>query len=300
MIAHFYSPPSNRQGLWPQSLGLVAVGTLPYYNEAYPENETGVLAAIALPPDFRYLTAKAQAMLRIGLTLTLTELPDITQVLFWVAGEGNKPSHDIHDWLPYPQYWDNQAVRVETFQTVANNPVISPGVMRARIITLYFVSEDGQSLVTEVFFDDYVDQQRLAEEKVMHLLDGPLVEGAVGLIPPETRVRMVNLDRATFSVYVDFSSDFESRFTGSPQLAHRMLQSIVNTLTAPDNNIFTVNQVFFLIDSQRVSTFHGVRGFDQAFVYDHPLQLVYEEAYPSPYPTPYDEVPVGPRGDDDE
>jgi len=77
-------------------------------------------------------------------------------------------------------------------------------------------------------------------------------------------------------MYVDLSGDFMSRFSGSRELARLMLQSIVNTLTLNGNNQERVNNVFFLIDSDRYDVFHGVLDFDAAFTYDHDI-ILYEE-----------------------
>jgi spore germination protein GerM len=291
LLGRFYTPPPGLTGLWPQELGLVALA----YHE---ETET---VGLALPPGFRELTPLAQALLRTGLTLTLTGLPFVEQVLFWVDGEGNKPPVHFAEWFVNEEYWDINALKIESTATVANHPVISPGVMRSRTITLYFVCESGEKLVTETFVDDYVDLHRLAEEKLQYLIAGPIEEGALRLIPPETRIRVVTLDRATNSVYVDLSGDFVSRFIGSPKLAHLMLQSIVNTLTLPGNNNVPVRQVFFLVDSQRIDIFHGVGGFDLAFLYDHEIMLVEEdEPGEDPDENEEDDVPVGPRGDEEE
>ncbi|MCL2203263.1 MAG: GerMN domain-containing protein [Defluviitaleaceae bacterium] len=291
MLGRFYTPPPSLEGLWPLELGLVDI-TL-----------DGDRVGIALPPDFRDMTAFAQTKLRSGLTLTLTELPFVQEVLFWVHGEGEKPAMHFAEWIRHEEYWDMGAVRIESPATVENNPTISPGMMAARTITLYFVCIDGEGLVTETFIDDYVDMHRLTEFKLEYLIAGPVRENAMHIIPPETRIRSVIADRPTNSIYVDFSGDFLSRFAGNWRLAQLMLQSVVNTLTLPGNNDFPFHRVFFLVDSERIDVFHGVGSFDSAFTYDHEMILVEEDPY-DPYYDPYEyeeeDVPVGPRGEDEE
>ncbi|MCL2187335.1 MAG: GerMN domain-containing protein [Defluviitaleaceae bacterium] len=264
MITRFYNPPAGLTGLWPYGLGVVDI--------THHEYTVGV----ALPADFRGLTLMEQSLLRAGLTLTLTQLPEVERVVFWVHGEGEKPYVHFAEWIRDEEYWDTSALRIESLATVANNPTISPGIMRSRTITLYFVDAYDEGLITETFVDGYVDLHRLAEEKLRYLISGPMYENAQRLIPPETRIRAVTVDAPSNSIYVDFSEDFYTRFTGTPEQARLMLQSIVNTLTLTGNNRVPVRYAFFLIDSHRMDTFHGVTGFDLAFVYDHDIILVDE------------------------
>jgi spore germination protein GerM len=252
-------------------------------------------------------------LFRSGLVLTLTELPFVERVLIWVDGEGQKPPMAFSEWLlrwlndeeeSDEWWWDASAVVVETANNVANNPSLSPGVMASRVITLYFVCAEGEGLITETFVDDYIDLHRLAESKLLYLIAGPSQEYAMRIIPPETRIRMINYEPSNRSLYVDFSGEFMSRFFGTPQTARLMLQSIVNTLTLISNNEdmnTRVDRVFFLVDSQRHEVFHGVTDFNLAFMYNQDITLVDEEdpEY-DPEENGEDDVPVGPRGDDDE
>ena len=80
-------------------------------------------------------------------------------------------------------------------------------------------------------------------------------------------MRAVTTPDRGHTLYVNLSGDFVSRFTGSPATARLMLQSIVNTLTLPANNIGNARRVFFLIDTMRLESFHGVGEFNLAFEY---------------------------------
>jgi hypothetical protein len=296
MIAHFYNPPRNTalEGLWPQWM---AYTSIVFY---------GDLVGIAFPPEYRRMTAMEEALFRTGLTLTLTTLPFIDRVLVWVDGEGEKPPVPFEEWVRDEEMWDMNAVAVNSTATVINNPQISAGVVQPRTFVLYFVCAEGEGLITEIIEDDYVDTHRLAEFKLQYLIAGPSAEGAMRLIPPETRVRQVMYDPVGRSLYVDFSGDFMSRFSGSQKLAQLMLQSIVNTLTLPANNeaLTRVNRVFFTVDSERYEVFHGVGNFNLGFELDHDFVLVDEEEPDEEYDPENgeeeDDVPVGPRGDEDE
>jgi hypothetical protein len=275
MLTRFYNPPASLTGLWPKGMPLVEM----HYIDG--------LAGIALPREFAELPIREAALFRTALTLSFTEYDFVERVLFWIVGTGDKPSVPFARWLSNEDEWDRTAIRVESRQTVANNPTITPGSVHARTITLYFVCADGLGLVTETFVDEYMDTHRLAEFKLLHLIAGPEGENAMRIIPPETRVRSTSHDEDTRRLYVDLSGDFASRFIGSPHLARLMLQSIVNTLTLRANNPGRgpiVNEVYFFIDSERLAVFHGVSGFDQAFTYNHDIMLVSEiPEDPDPY-----------------
>jgi germination protein M len=288
MFAHF-----ARQDVWPEGLNYI-------YLELY-----GDLVGVVFPPEYRSIPPLEEALFRAALVLTLTELPFVERVLVWIHGEGDKPYIPFAEWLRDESLWDTNAVAVENANTVSNNPSITAGVMRQRTIVLYFVRADGEGLITETLVDEYIDVHRLAETKLQYLIAGPSIEGAMRIIPPETRIRMINYDPGHRSLYVDFSIDFSSRFIGNHTLAALMLQSIVNTLTLEANSEWQtrVHQVYFLINSERLETFHGVSNFHSAFRYDHDITLV--EDIEEPYNDDNDEengddIPVGPRGDDEE
>jgi len=304
MVNHFYGSPrySSLQRLWPEDLGVVSI--------VYRDD----LVGIAFPREYRQMTPPEEALFRMGLALTLMELSFVERVLIWVDGEGNKPPMHFAQWLNRwldgeersdEWWWDAGAVTIETANTMANNPSLSPGVMASRVITLYFVCAEGEGLITETFVDDYINLHRLVESKLSYLIAGPSQgnENAMRVIPPETRVRMVNYESESRSLYVDFSGDFMNRFIGNQHISRLMLQSIVNTLTFAENTDWNtrVERVFFLVDSQRHEIFHGVTDFNLGFVYDHDMILVGEEPEEEPYENgEEDEVTVGPRGDDEE
>jgi len=272
-ITRFYTPRNGLAGLWPEGLGLLGVA---YYDD---------MVGIAFPLEFWEIPPLEEALFRVGLVLTLLELPEVERVAIWVDGVFEKPPVPFEDWFPlwaseeHDWEWESVSLQQESIETLSFRPQISPGMMAARTITLYFVCAYGEGLVTETFVDDYVDLLRLAEYKLQLLINGPDRDDAMHLIPPETRVRDVDLEAG--NMYVDLSGDFMSRFSGNRELASLMLQSIVNTLTLPGNNREHVWNVFFLIDSSRYDVFHGVLGFDAAFTYDHDI-ILYEE---QPYPT---------------
>ena len=267
-INRFYNPRGGLTGLWPDGLGLIAV--------TYFEDMVG----LAFPREYWDMSPLEEALFRVGLVLTLLELPEVERVAIWVDNEYERQPVFFEEWFPLwadeEHEWEGERVtlRTETLESLYFRPQISPGMMASRTITLYFVCIYGEGLVTETIVDDYVDMQRLAEKKLQLLINGPTQDNAMHIIPPETRIRVIDLEAG--NMYVDLSGDFMSRFSGSRELARLMLQSIVNTLTLNGNNQERVNNVFFLIDSDRYDVFHGVLDFDAAFTYDHDI-ILYEE-----------------------
>jgi len=297
LLNRFFNQNRRTGGLWPPETGKV---------DLYFSNGT---AGIALSAEHGNIPAFNEALFRTALTLTFLELWFVDEVLFWIDGEGEKNGVPFRTWLEHEEYRDNSAIRIETSATVDNNPSISPGIMRERDVTLYFLNPEGTGLITETLTDVYVDILRWIEFTVDMLVAGIDDDDFMRVIPPETRVRWVTRDTETRSVYVDLSEDFLSQFEGTPQQAGLMLQSIVNTLTLPSNNpdtgtLHQINQVFFFINSDRPEVFHGVLDFDLAFTYNH--EILFERLYmPAPYDPYYDpynddEPDIGPRGDDDE
>jgi len=297
LLDGFYNSRSGLPSLWPADTRLV---DLYFY---------GGTAGIALSAEHRDVPAFYEALFRTALTLTFLEHRFVEEVLFWIDGDGEKDV-PFRTWLQYEDYRDNAAIRIETANTIDNNPSISPGVMREHNVTLYFVNAEGTGLITQTFTNEYVDIHRWVELTTDMLVANVDEDYAMRIIPSETRVRWVMRDTDARSVYVDLSGDFMSRFEGTPKQAGLMLQSIVNTLTLNDNNpdgagalTQQVNQVFFLVDGNRYETFHGVLDFNLAFEYNHDIRLegIYEPDPYYPYDPYYEEdVTVGPRGDDDE
>ena len=200
-----------------------------------------------------------EALFRSAFTLTMVGLPGIESVKFRV-GEG-----------VYLTEW------VESAETIANNPSISPMRISSVTFTLYFADETGETLVPEVYVASGVDLRRREVFLLTRLIAGPSDSdfSPAVVIPPETRVRSVTLMQDAGGYYVDLSSEFLNNFTGTPAQARMMIASIVNTLI--ENSGLRTRRVSFLIDSERREDFHGVSDFHLWFSFDETLVMGYGE-----------------------
>ena len=153
-----------------------------------------------------------------------------------------------------------------------NNPSITPGRVAIRAFTLYFANDSGDALVSETYISTEVDLFQIGSFAMQLLINGPSIDGAVALIPPETRV--ISVEALDINIYVNLSGEFHSRFTGDISMARLMILSIVNTLERiPD---ITASRVNFLIDSEPMEHFHGINDFHMGFLRNDDSLLLYE------------------------
>jgi len=254
-------PNSNRlAGVWPPHQNPEIEDNWGIWKDWHMDESTLVLT---FDESYFLMQPLQEALFRSAITLTMTSFSFIDEVRF-IVGETE---------------------RTESAITIANAPELSPArISNARLI-LYYMDASGEGLVREYYdaidVDTHPQQRpRVAAER---LIEGTGLEDSINLIPPETRIRAVILMPETNSIYVNLSGDFVTRFTGGQVQAHHMIKSIVNTVLA--NAGGQVRQVFFLIDSARVDSFHGVPDFALGFEYDPTVMLGYippEELNDSP------------------
>jgi spore germination protein GerM len=148
-----------------------------------------------------------------------------------------------------------QSRRAVTSQPAPASPAGTPAAADARKITatLYFVSEDGMSLVgvqREVPFGESVlDQAKQIVTTQLAVAPPPLVSA----IPPETRLRALYLTERG-DAFVDLSPDVRTRHTGGALDELFTVYTIVNALTT---NLPAVKRVQILIEGKEVDTLAG-------------------------------------------
>jgi spore germination protein GerM len=140
-----------------------------------------------------------------------------------------------------------------TPQTTATSTNAAAADARKIHATLYFVAEDGMSLVgvqREVpFGESVIDQAREIVTSQLAVAPPPLISA----IPVETKLRTFYLtDRG--DAFVDLSADVRTKHTGGALDELFTVYSIVNALTT---NLPAVKRVQILIDGKEVDTLAG-------------------------------------------
>ena len=220
--------------------------------DMYMGGEYGDTLIVRLADYYNNIAPLEDSLFRAAFTLTMTGLPFVEDVEFIVGDEHG---------------------RMESAATIANAPFISPARLSSAQLTLFFVDESMEGLVTEIYDAVDVDIQQRGLFALQRLIEGPQIAGAMSIIPPETRVRNVVPELYAGGIYVDLSSEFWAGFTGTPAQAQLMIYSIVNTVVY--NSPGSLRRVFFLIDSDRYEHFHGVGDFKGAFHFNEGL-IIYQ------------------------
>ena len=202
------------------------------------------------PKEYNDLPPLEEAMFRAAFVWTMTGLPFVNGVLFSVDGKC--------------------AETTESRGTVGIDPEISSVRLTTRTFRLYFVNAGHDALVPEVFTSSTVDMDQVEKHILSRLIEGPVSEDLVAVIPPETKI--IDIVTEEYTCYVNLSNEFINRFNGSASMARLMVYSIVNTLT---ENLTHVRRVQFLIDSERVDNLHGMTEFHQALEKDETLYIGY-------------------------
>ena len=144
---------------------------------------------------------------------------------------------------PAPQAAAQQPARVEAPQPVAARKITA---------TLYFVSEDGMSLVPaqrEVPYAEAVADQARAILEAQLLPSRPLVSA----IPPGTKLHQVFVT-GRGDAFVDLSADVSANHPGGSLEETLTVYAIVDALTV---NLPAISRVQILVDGKEVDTLAG-------------------------------------------
>ena len=147
--------------------------------------------------------------------------------------------------------WFRSATPTDAAQPSPTAPASDP--QRKITATLFFISEDGMSLVAEQreipLAEPIVEQAR---EILLAQIAAPTAPLA-SAIPIETKLRALYLsDRG--DLFVDFTGDLSSRHTGGALDELFTVYAIVNAVTV---NLPAVSRVQILIDGKEVDTLVG-------------------------------------------
>ena len=259
-------PRGSLSGIWPDNLPFAELIKDLYMQGIWDDegNLLEQLLVITFSELYNDISPIDEALFRSALTLTLTGLPYVDGVLFRVESGGGE------------YVWES----AEYASSITNAPEhITALRLSNATFTFYFIDESGDGLVTQVYSAVNVNSRQQGRAALEHLIGRTPPDGAVNIIPPDTRILDVSAD--TGVIRINLSGEFLSGFSGSVSHARLMIYSIVNTVL--QNTQATANRVFFLINSRRVEQFHGVGDFHLGFTYNEAIMMGYED-YEEEYP----------------
>ena len=187
---------------------------------------------------------------RAAIVKTLCQIPEITGVQFYIAGQPLTGSN-------------MEAVGVMYADDFIDNTGGETSYKQNATLNMYFADHRGTSLVevpVEITYDAAIPLEQLAIEQLMkgpYSIDGVNKDTVLSTIPEGTRLNKVTVKENT--CYVDFSSEFLNKRKAIT--ADVAIYSVVNTLV----ELPTVNKVQFSIDGEQVLEYSDTMKFGEPF-----------------------------------
>jgi len=226
--------------LWTEEEKAVITDQNPIYE--YKVDENGLLT-LRFSADYNVASTVTEVLRRAAIVKTVCQLEDITAVEFYIASQpllnfAGKPV----GMLTEKDFIDSTGENTEFYHEAK--------------VTVYFAGASGDALVDvnlNIIYDGTMSTERLV---LQQLMDGPISEGMIPIIPKGTVLNKVTIRDGI--CYVDFNEKFmEKREEITPEVA---VYSIVNSLTELSN----VYKVQFLINGTARKTYYHL-DFSQTF-----------------------------------
>lgn len=206
--------------------------------------------------SYSNLSGVSEILRRAAIVKTLCQIPDISSVQFYVAGQ---PLTDSN----------MNAIGFMTADTFIDNTG-DTAYMQTATLNMYYSNSQGTGLIevpVQITYDATIPLEQLAVEQ---LIKGPeTVQGTnrtelLKTIPEGTKINKISVKDNT--CYLDLSSEFlEKRSNISDDVA---IYSVVNTLVELPN----INKVQFSIDGEQVLLYDDAINFGEPF--ENNLDLV--------------------------
>ncbi len=201
--------------------------------------------------DYYNMDAAAEILCRASIVKTLTQIPDISCVSFFV---GDTPLVDAKD----------NVVGLMTGESFVENPGEQINAIQTTTITLYFSNNSGDGLVMEtqeVHYSSNISMEKLIIE---HLLKGPKEVKGKSAIPAGTSlISVVTVDGVC---YVNFDSGFMNQDYGIQEPI--VIYSIVDSLS----ELSTVSKVQISVNGSTKGIYRDSYKLDT--VYDRNLDYL--------------------------
>lgn len=237
VLTKFMSPPSNINHLnvFPEEVEI----------ESFKFSNNGDII-VTFSEEYNYMTFQQEILGRSALVWTLTDIKYINNVIIYVGEQELLRS-------------TGEPVGNLNRYNVLLRPQVSPTEINTIVVNLYFGNEDLTGLLIERRVVSISSDRTIEEQVLEELLKGSEIEGYYLYVPPDTRV----LDANTIDniAYIDLSSEFDTRHNLGKRAQELAIYSIVNSLM----DIYGVEEVQFLIESQKLNEFSGYFDLSQPF-----------------------------------
>lgn len=185
-----------------------------------------------------------EVLCRAAIVRTLTQVPDITYVSFYV---GDNPLTDL----------DGNVVGIMTKDDFVENTGNEINSYTRAALTLYFTNETGDKLVAtnvDVVYSSNISMEKLIIEQ---LIKGPSSDKVYPTIPPDTKLLSVSIKDGI--CYVNFDEEYLEQIY--EVIESVPVYSVVNSLLELSN----INKVQIAINGKTDITFREAIKFDIFF-----------------------------------
>lgn len=201
--------------------------------------------------DYYNMDAVSEVLCRAAVVKTLTQIPEISCVSFFV---GDTPLVDAK----------NNVVGLMTGESFVENPGEQINAIQTATITLYFSNKSGERLVKETQDVHYSSNISIEKLVIEHLLEGPKKVKGKSAIPAGTS--LISATTGDGICYVNFDSGFMNQDYGVQEPI--VIYSIVNSLS----ELSTVSKVQISVNGSTKGVYRDSYALDQ--IYDRNLDYL--------------------------
>ena len=176
------------------------------YQSVFPEGLTDA---------YKQMDDTREVLLRAAVVQTMTQITDVREVVFTVAGEALLNS-------------ENQAVGPMHASSFINSEGDSINAYQYEALPLYFGSRNGTSLTKQMRNVHYASDDSLEKLVVEQLIAGPAGSKLTAVVPSDTVVREIRTEGDLCTV--NLSSEFNQAVAGSSVTPEVTVYAIVNSI----------------------------------------------------------------------
>ena len=184
------------------------------YQSVFPEGLTAAVSTLKdgrLTIDFndayKQMDDTKEVLLRAAVVQTMTQITDVREVVFTVAGEAVGPMHAS-------SFINSEGDSINAYQYEA--------------LPLYFGSRNGTSLTKQMRNVHYASDDSLEKLVVEQLIAGPAGSKLTAIVPSDTVVREIRTEGDLCTV--NLSSEFNQAVAGSSVTPEVTVYAIVNSI----------------------------------------------------------------------